>query len=429
MIGNNHKSSIEKQIKENIEQIDRIYDEITITEESQIIYIGQRYQKNNIGIEISENDNILYSNILDLTEEIKNRINPKQGNTNSYVENNMLYVCSNRQDYTIFTKTDINSIFENRKEQIEFFTRISIICSLGISITLFVGVAFITRKIKTLEKAANEILKGNYNIKVKQMGKDEFGTLGKTFNEMTKSINDKINKITKISEDRKSFIGNLTHEIRTPLTSIIGYSSLIKNGKVKEKEIIQDYAKRINQEGNYMQKMNEELMNLILLENQENNFLKINLSKTLNQIIEELKFTFQELQIEIEIEENVYIISDEILLKCLINNLVKNAMQSYLKENIKEYEKKPKVLIILKQNAEIQIIDYGKGIPKEELDNIINPFYTLKKDRNREFSGMGLGLPLCIKIVEAHNGKLYIDSKVGRGTCITIKLGENIDEE
>lgn len=70
------------------------------------------------------------------------------------------------------------------------------------------------------------------------------------------------------------------------------------------------------------------------------------------------------------------------------------------------------------------MIDYGKGIKKEELEKIKEPFYTLSKDRNRKFSGMGLGLTLCIQIVEMQEGKLEIESKENEGTKIIIKLGD-----
>ena len=97
-----------------------------------------------------------------------------------------------------------------------------------------------------------------------------------------------------------------------------------------------------------------------------------------------------------------------------------------MKNAIKSYNEKEKAIvkITLNEKKEIEVIDYGKGIPKNELEKVKEPFYTLSKDRNRTFSGMGLGLPLCIKIVEVQKGKLEIESKENEGTKITIKLGD-----
>ncbi|MFR2534407.1 MAG: ATP-binding protein [Clostridia bacterium] len=428
MIQNNHKSSIDAQIQENVAQMNRIYDEIQLNGQVVITDIGNRYKKEDIRLEISQGDMILYTNIVELPEEIKNKVRPTEAKACSYIENHILYVCSQRQNYTILMRVDINSIFETRENQITFFIRISMACTLLISVMLYLGVSFITRKIKALEKAANAILKGDYATKVENLGKDEFGTFGKTFNQMTDSIHQNIMDITKVAEDRKNFIGNLTHEIRTPLTSIIGYSSLLQSGKIEDKQILLDYAKRIHEEGIYMKEMSDRLMNLLLIENGKTHLEKVNLSETLTNILQELRYTFPQIYIQGKIEKGIWILSDEVLLKSLIQNLVKNAIQSY--KDIGESEKRPVVVWIwLAEDATIQIIDQGKGIPQTEIEKIREPFYTLKKDRNREFSGMGLGLSLCLKIVEAHQGTLSIESEVGEGTCVTLDLGERIYED
>lgn len=429
MIQNSYKSSLDAQVQESINQINRIYDEIQLNGEVVITDIGNRYRKTDIKLEISQTDKILYSNMVDLQEEIKSKVTPNEGQVSTYIENHMLYVCSRTQIYTILMRTDLTPIFEAREEQIDFFIRISTLCSLIISVTLYIGVSMITRKIKILKQAANEILKGNYHIKVKNLGNDEFGTFAKTFNEMTSSVNENVKRITNISENRKNFIRDLTHEIRTPLTSIIGYSSLLKSGKVQDNKTIIDYARRINEEGNYMKKMSEQLMNLLLLENGQVCLTKINLSETLLSILEELSLAFPSLVIKHQIEPHIWIMSDEVLVKSLIQNLVKNAMQAYSENELPEYYGKMIVWVLLYPDATMQIIDRGKGIPQEELEKIREPFYTLKKDRNREFSGMGLGLSLCLKIIELHHGNLQIQSEVGEGTGITFSLGEKIDED
>ena len=93
-------------------------------------------------------------------------------------------------------------------------------------------VVVLIRKIKILNQTVKEVEKGNYTAKVKKLGNDEIGNVGKSFNKMTDALQKNISEIERVSENRKKFIGNLTHEIRTPLTSIVGYSSLIKNRKV-----------------------------------------------------------------------------------------------------------------------------------------------------------------------------------------------------
>ena len=125
---------------------------------------------------------------------------------------------------------------------------------------------------------------------------------------------------------------------------------------------------------------------------------------------------FPDVRYEIQIEENVLGKIDKVLLKSLMYNLVKNAINSYEKAKVVKVE--------LSKDKQIKVIDYGKGIPKKELEKIKEPFYTLRKDRNRKLGGMGLGLPLCIRIVEKLKGSLEIQSKENEGTKIIVKLGE-----
>ena len=152
-------------------------------------------------------------------------------------------------------------------------------------------------------------------------------------------------------------------------------------------------------------------MEMLLVENGTTQKELINISKEMKIIVEELENLFNNTIFNIQIEENVYKEVDKVLLKSLIYNLVKNAINAY--------DAKPTVDIILSKN-EITIIDYGKGIPEDKIEKIKEPFYTLNKDRNREISGMGLGLTLCFKIASIHNWKLNIKSKVEKGTKITI---------
>lgn len=100
---------------------------------------------------------------------------------------------------------------------------------------IYLLVKILTDRIKILDKVARKISQNNdYNIRVPEIGNDEIGTLGKVINQMLNSINEDIENINKISNNRQEFINNLTHEIRTPLTSIVGFSSLIKNEKTTD---------------------------------------------------------------------------------------------------------------------------------------------------------------------------------------------------
>ncbi len=444
MINYTYKLNIEKEIEKSISQTNNIMHELTVYSSYDLSTVANNYLKNGINVDVYINGQRSYTNLKSEdsqiaegllttedkikeevlstdTEKIKaeaNYINTNITENNSYVEymdsyiiDDKLFMKLKRQNYILITLSSISEANNMKQEQTNFFIELSVISSFIIALLLSITVSFLTRKIKKLDKAVSKVKQGNYNIKLTKLGNDEIGNFGNSFNEMTIAIQENVNKIQEVSENRKQFIGNLTHEIRTPLTSIIGYSSLITNNKVTDSNIIKEYSSKIYEEGKYIQQMSERLMEMLLVENGTTQKELINISKEMKIIVEELENLFNNTIFNIQIEENVYKEVDKVLLKSLIYNLVKNAINAY--------DAKPTVDIILSKN-EITIIDYGKGIPEDKIEKIKEPFYTLNKDRNREISGMGLGLTLCFKIASIHNWKLNIKSKVEKGTKITI---------
>lgn len=444
MINYTYKLNIEKEIEKSISQTNNIMHELTVYSSYDLSTVANNYLKNGINVDVYINGQRSYTNLksedsqiaeglLTTEDKIKeevlstdaekikaesNYINTNITENNSYVEymdsyiiDDKLFMKLKRQNYILITLSNISEANNMKQEQTNFFIELSVISSFIIALLLSITVSFLTRKIKKLDKAVSKVKQGNYNIKLTKLGNDEIGNFGNSFNEMTIAIQKNVNKIQEVSENRKQFIGNLTHEIRTPLTSIIGYSSLITNDKVTDSNIIKEYSSKIYEEGKYIQQMSERLMEMLLVENGTTKKELINISKEMKIIVEELDNLFNNTIFNIQIEENVYKEVDKVLLKSLIYNLVKNAINAY--------DAKPTVDIILSEN-EIIIIDYGKGIPEDKIEKIKEPFYTLNKDRNREISGMGLGLTLCFKIANIHNWKLNIKSEVEKGTKITI---------
>lgn len=295
----------------------------------------------------------------------------------------------------------------------QFFLEIVIIFSIIISFILSFFITILTKKISILEKKAIEVSKGNYDVSISIKGNDELSSLASTFNNMIKSIHNNIEEKDKILSNRQEFINNITHEIRTPLTSIIGFSSLIKSGKISNNKAIIEYANNIYEEGLYIKNISDRLMQLILLEQVDKKLTINNISKYVIEIISDLKNLFPNAIIESEIERDIFLPCDFTLLKSLLSNLVKNAIMSY------SGNEKKTIRIIL-NSFSLQVVDKGKGIPQDEIDKVKDTFYTLNSDRNREISGLGLGLPLCIKIAQYHNWILEINSKLGKGTTVII---------
>ena len=410
LINNSFEANIKQEIEKNISSMNAIAN-ASYYYSGELIYIINSYQKSGLNIKIYRDDDILYNDFKENIDELElSLIHHNNELVNVYIKDEKMYLSMGKENYQIIVSHTLENVYHNRDNQIKYFIKISLLTSLGASLILSLLVYLTTKKLKKLRKVTEEIEKGALDVEIPNLGTDEIGSYAISFRNMKTAIQNNIKEIEQISENRKLFIGNLTHELRTPLTSIIGYSSLIKNGKIKNMERIKEYSERIYQEGKYIEDMRDKLMELILLDNKKIEKEKTNLSNILKEYIKELKEIYPRVVFKINLEANIYKDINQTLFKSLIFNLIKNGIEA---------SKEPVIEIILTPDN-ILIKDNGIGIKKEEIEKIKEPFYTLKTDRNRATSGLGLGLTLCIKITLVHNWKLDITSSMG--TTVKIEM-------
>lgn len=418
LINNTYTTNIQNAIDKHIVEINNIMNNMIYSTTDDLVNI---YYNNKTYTKIYINDVVFSTNFPENYPKIENLLLSYTSSyineeIYTYISDNKLFMAHKDNSYTIITMSDISDIYELRDNEINYFIKVSLSSSLIVAIILSVLVSLITRKLKRLNNIVKEIEKGDYNVVIPNLGNDEIGEFAKSFNKMTKAINDNINEIKTISENRRIFIGNLTHEIRTPLTSIIGYSSLIKNKKIKDANTIEDYATKIYEEGKYIEDMRDKLMNILTLETSKIELKKTNISKLLSETIKELEVLYPKTKFVTNIKSNINKEIDKTLFKSLVINIVKNGINA----------SNDPIITINLTNEVLSIKDNGKGIPKNDLDKIKEPFYTVNKNRNREVSGMGLGIPLCLNIVNIHHWTFDITSIENKGTEVIITLGEKL---
>lgn len=380
-INNNYKNLINSRIENNISNINNIENILKFYDVNNIN--SSLFNRENVFYEISKNNKIIYTNLSINKSDVQEKIKPEDEKIKSIILNETLYMSAKQDEYEIILAEKIEDVFKNKQEQIDFFIKVSIISSFVIALCLYIAIFLLTRRINKLNKAVKQIQSGNYLAKVDNIGSDEIGKLVDSFNEMARSIYDNITEIERVSENRKNFIQDITHEIRTPLTSIIGYSSLIKNRKINDMNTIIEYNNKIYEEGNYLNLISQRLIDIVLLDNRKIELNEVNISENIMKIIENMKNNFSNINYIQNIEENIIIKSDEILINSLVTNILKNAIMAFEENSEKNIE------IIFKDKI-LKIKDNGKGMTKEQLKKVIEPFYTLNKDRNRKISGMGL---------------------------------------
>ena len=320
------------------------------------------------------------------------------------------------RNFKLIISKNIQQVYEERLNNYKFFIIIDFIILTILSIGMYIISKKLTKPLGTLSDISKDIAKGKYDIRVVESKKnDEIGVLEHNFNLMIDVIENNIEELKYLNESKQRFIDSLNHEIKTPITSIIGYSELLLKGNVSEEIKIKAY-KYINSEAKRLETLNSTLLKLTLIRERKKSFGKVNLRETLNSVENILRYKLEKKDIHLNIKiEDVYILADKELLEVLLTNFIDNSIKASNVSstiNISGNYKNNKYIL--------KIIDYGIGIPKEDLDKILEPFYMVDKARTRKNNGIGLGLSICNEICCMHNILLNIESELDIGTTVIV---------
>ncbi|MCY8364586.1 sensory box histidine kinase PhoR, partial [Bacillus spizizenii] len=243
---------------------------------------------------------------------------------------------------------------------------------------------------------------------------DEWKGIVLVFHDMTET--------KKLEQMRKDFVANVSHELKTPITSIKGFTETLLDGAMEDKEALSEFLSIILKESERLQSLVQDLLDLSKIE-QQNFTLSIETfepAKMLGEIETLLKHKADEKGISLQLnlpKDPLYVSGDPYRLKQVFLNLVNNAL-TYTPEggsvaiNVTPREK----------DIQIEVADSGIGIQKEEIPRIFERFYRVDKDRSRNSGGTGLGLAIVKHLIEAHEGKIDVKSEPGRGTVFTVTL-------
>lgn len=264
--------------------------------------------------------------------------------------------------------------------------------------------------IKKITEATKKVALGNFDIKLETQREDEIGELTTNFNEMVKDLGS-------IECIQKEFIDNVSHEIKTPISSIQGFAKLLEEGNLSEKER-KEYSNIIIEESNRLLNLSTNMLKLSKLQNQNRITKKeqINVSEQIRKAISllEQKWNEKEITFDIHMEEKYFYGDEELIFQIWIN-LIENA--------IKFSRKNGEIEIFLEEKEsciEVQIKDHGVGMSEEEKKKIFTRFYQIDKSHSEE--GSGLGLAIVKRIVELSNGNIEVISEKEEGTTMIVRL-------
>ena len=277
-----------------------------------------------------------------------------------------------------------------------------------------------------------DIMNANQGISISQKFEVNDKYLNLLFARVFGGNNDSITGIIVVIQDvteqenlekmRKEFVANVSHELKTPITSIRGYSETLLEDKDIDKETSSKFLEVINKEAERMARLVSDLLKLSKMDFQNNvvNRASFNVVKMAANCIDKIIIEAEKKQQELVLfndDEEIYAYANEADIDQVLLNIISNA--------IKYTPEKGKIAVKVEQigeNVEILVKDNGIGIPKEDLPRIFERFYRVDKARSREMGGTGLGLSIAKTMIDANGGTIKIDSDVGKGTEVRIRL-------
>ena len=281
----------------------------------------------------------------------------------------------------------------------------------------------ILRPLGRVSDAARRMAGGDLDQRVPVTSDDELGQLSADFNAMADQLERQMDELADAAQRQKDFTGSFAHEIKTPLTSIIGYADLLLSRPVSPEQV-RDSAGYIFREGKRLEALSGKLMELIVLDRQDFPKHLISMRAFLEQMGSTMRPALEQAGIQLTVEaEEAPVFVEPDLLNMAGLNLLDNARKATPSGG--------RISLIgeARENGYlIQVTDTGKGIPAEELSRITEPFYMVDKSRARAQGGAGLGLALCRRIVELHDGTLEFESVLGQGTTARVCLKGGAEE-
>ncbi|GAB6415421.1 HAMP domain-containing sensor histidine kinase [Bacillus luti] len=281
----------------------------------------------------------------------------------------------------------------------------------------------VIKPIFVLKDATEKIKEGNLDFQIPVTSHDEIGQLNQGFEEMRKKLKESIEMQTQYEENRKELISNISHDLKTPITSIIGYVEGIKDGVANTPEKMDKYLTTIHTKARHMDTLIDELFlfSKLDLNRVPFQFETVELNMFMQELIEEMQMDLSKEGIEIHLQLHaspLYVTADCEKINRVISNLIHNSVKYMDKEE-------KKIIVTVSSDNDkviVKVMDNGSGIESDTLPYIFERFYRAEQSRNSSTGGSGLGLAIAKQIIEEHGGNIWAESELGKGTSIFFSL-------
>lgn len=326
-----------------------------------------------------------------------------------YINNTALV----EEPFSLLRFVDVTDIYQEGKSLLFWSLLPAALLSLLLAMLLSFLVNRMLRPLYLLKHAAEQIAKGQYQMRVECSSKNEVAQIADSFNYMAQQVEQQITALQQLNEKQTRLLGALSHELKTPMTSIQGYAQLLQRVVLPEKQR-QQSLRFIEEECRHLSRLSEKMLQLVELSKENTierqpllpSWLFARVSSCAQPLLDSKK-----LRLKICLKNDRPILGDPDLLLSLLSNLIHNSCKASPANG---------VITLAETDLGLFVKDQGPGIPPDEQNRILEPFYRIDKARSRKEGGAGLGLALCHQIARLHGGTLLIQNNADRGCCIGI---------
>lgn len=311
---------------------------------------------------------------------------------------------------------DVSALFAARDLQLRNYLRMECLALACAAVAAALIARLLTGPIQQLERTSRAIAEGDRSRRTALKSRDEIGALSRSFDAMADTVEQTIDALADDVRRREEFVSAFTHELKTPMTSMLGYADILRSGQVPA-ETQRRAANYIYHETRRLEGLSAKLMLLMGLSHEEELALR---PVRLAAVLGDAQRSLPDLPARLCLPAaagTCWVMAERDLLADLVRNLVLNAAKAQPKDGAVHVDCSPGP-----DGVCLAVWDQGCGIPPEELAHVTEPFYMVDKSRARRENGSGLGLALCARIAQLHGTVLSIESRVGAGTRVSLLL-------
>ena len=374
-----------------------------------------------VGMKLSRGDRVLYSNGEDIVNIEKTSdfeaVLFERDTRHIYQINGLVKTDGKPLELVILY--DITPVYQARNNQVKTYHQVFIVLIIAGGFAAWITTYLMTKPLAKVSRTARALASGQLETRVNSKTHDEMGQLGSDFDNMADRLSENINELKMSMDHQDQFMGSFAHELKTPMTSIIGYADLLRSQTLSPEEA-QEAANYIFSEGKRLESLSLKLLDLLMMKKESITLVPTDMKSMIENLVFHLQPVYRNKKIALQCRcEPALCMTEPDLFSSVLTNLLDNAR--------KALDNGGNILILgesIKGVYRIRVFDNGRGMPEEAIKHITEAFYRVDKSRSRAQGGVGLGLALCKEIIDLHNGTISFASREGNGTCVTVTVRE-----